>query len=64
VQAGGDDATAHAARAEIFDARAKAEDSLMARGIFTWAAAESRKVTEGTGPQAGPAARLLAPKQD
>ncbi|SDF18916.1 Metallo-beta-lactamase superfamily protein [Blastococcus fimeti] len=64
VQADGGDATAHAARAEIFDARAKAEDSLMARGIFTWAAAESRKVTEGTGPQAGPAARLLAPKQD
>ena len=58
------DATAHAARAEIFAARAKAEDSLMARGIFTWAAGESRKVTEGTGPEAGPASRLLAPQQN
>jgi alkyl sulfatase BDS1-like metallo-beta-lactamase superfamily hydrolase len=64
VQADDSDTTAHAARAEVFDARAKAEESLMARGIFTWAAAESRKVTEGTGPEAGPAARLLAPKQD
>jgi hypothetical protein len=35
----------------------------MARGIFSWAAAESRKVTEGTGPQAGPSARLFAPPQ-
>ena len=64
VQADQSDTAAHAARAEVFDARSKAEDSLMARGIFTWAAAESRKVTDGTGPQAGPAARLLAPKQD
>ena len=64
VQADDSDTTAHAARAEVFDARAKAEESLMARGIFTWAAAESRKVTEGTATQAGPAARLLAPKQD
>ncbi len=61
VQAGPDDATAHAARAEVYEARAKAEDSLMARGIFTWAAAESRKATGGTGAQAGPSARLLAP---
>jgi alkyl sulfatase BDS1-like metallo-beta-lactamase superfamily hydrolase len=64
VQADDSDTTAHAARAEVFDARAKVEESLMARGIFTWAAAESRKVTDGTGPKAGPAARLLAPKQD
>ncbi|MBJ7451639.1 MAG: MBL fold metallo-hydrolase [Blastococcus sp.] len=64
VQADDSDTTAHAARAEVFDARAKAEESLMARGIFTWAAAESRKVTDGTGPKAGPASRLLAPKQD
>jgi alkyl sulfatase BDS1-like metallo-beta-lactamase superfamily hydrolase len=64
VQADDSDTTAHAARAEVFGARAQAEESLMARGIFTWAAAESRKVTDGTGPKAGPAARLLAPKQD
>jgi len=64
VQADDSDTTAHAARAEVFGARAEAEESLMARGIFTWAAAESRKVTDGTGPQAGPSARLLAPKQD
>ncbi|WP_137161723.1 alkyl sulfatase dimerization domain-containing protein [Blastococcus sp. CCUG 61487] len=64
VQADEDDATAHAARADVFEARAKVEDSLMARGIFTWAAAESRKRTGGSGPQAGPSSRLLAPKPE
>jgi alkyl sulfatase BDS1-like metallo-beta-lactamase superfamily hydrolase len=64
VQADADDTTAHAARAEVYDARSKAEDSLMARGIFTWAAGESRKALDGTGPQSGPSARLLAPKSE
>lgn len=59
VQAAPDDDAMHVARAEVNDARAAAEDSLMARGIFTWAAAESRRHTGGTGPVAGPAARLL-----
>ncbi|MFE8946138.1 alkyl sulfatase dimerization domain-containing protein [Streptomyces sp. NPDC007856] len=43
VQAAPDDATVHAARADINEARAEAESSLMAQGIFTWAAAESRQ---------------------
>ncbi len=64
VQADAENQPAHAARAEVYDARAKAEDSLMARGIFSWAAAESRKHTGGAGPEAGPSARLLAAKQD
>ncbi|WP_331730693.1 MBL fold metallo-hydrolase (plasmid) [Kitasatospora sp. NBC_00070] len=32
----------HAARAEVYQARADAEQSLMARGLFTWVATESR----------------------
>ncbi|MGW3175804.1 alkyl sulfatase dimerization domain-containing protein [Streptomyces sp. NPDC001153] len=43
VQAAPDDATAHAARADVNQARAESEASLMAQGIFTWAAAESRE---------------------
>ncbi|NRQ33860.1 MBL fold metallo-hydrolase [Nonomuraea sp. NN258] len=38
-----DDAGVHRVRAEVFAARAAAEQSLMAKGIFTWAAAESAK---------------------
>ncbi|MGI8662455.1 MAG: alkyl sulfatase dimerization domain-containing protein [Acidimicrobiales bacterium] len=34
---------AHAARAEVFAARAGAEPSLMAKGVFRWAEAESRE---------------------
>jgi alkyl sulfatase BDS1-like metallo-beta-lactamase superfamily hydrolase len=37
------DAAIHAVRAEVYAARAKAERSLMARGVFTSAADESRK---------------------
>ncbi|MGW1805550.1 alkyl sulfatase dimerization domain-containing protein [Streptomyces sp. NPDC002078] len=43
VQAAPDDATVHAARADVNQARAEAESSLLAQGIFTWAAAESRQ---------------------
>jgi alkyl sulfatase BDS1-like metallo-beta-lactamase superfamily hydrolase len=43
VQAAPDDATAHAARAHVNQVRAESESSLMAQGIFTWAAAESRR---------------------
>ncbi|MGW6505656.1 alkyl sulfatase dimerization domain-containing protein [Nonomuraea angiospora] len=38
-----DDAGVHRVRAEVFSTRAAGELSLMARGIFAWAAAESRK---------------------
>jgi glyoxylase-like metal-dependent hydrolase (beta-lactamase superfamily II) len=37
-----DDETAHRVRAEVFAARADAEASTMSKGIFSWAAAESR----------------------
>jgi alkyl sulfatase BDS1-like metallo-beta-lactamase superfamily hydrolase len=37
-----DSTSAHAARAEVFSARVKAEPSLMAKGVFGWAEAESR----------------------
>jgi len=38
-----DDAGVHEARAAVFSARAAAEASVMARGIFAWAASESRR---------------------
>ncbi|SDJ59917.1 Alkyl sulfatase dimerisation [Nonomuraea maritima] len=38
-----DDPGVHRVRAEVFAARAAGELSLMAKGVFTWAAAESRK---------------------
>ncbi|MGH2728095.1 MAG: alkyl sulfatase dimerization domain-containing protein, partial [Actinomycetota bacterium] len=37
-----DDPDAHAARAEIYEARVAAEPALMSKGIFGWAARESR----------------------
>ena len=37
-----DDAGVHAARAEVFERRVAAEASLMAKGVFAWAAKESR----------------------
>ena len=40
--AGPDDAGVHAARAEVFERRVAAEASLMAKGVFAWAARESR----------------------
>jgi alkyl sulfatase BDS1-like metallo-beta-lactamase superfamily hydrolase len=41
AQAAPDDADVHAARAEVFGARARAEASVMSRGVFSWAAKES-----------------------
>ncbi|MEV0615299.1 alkyl sulfatase dimerization domain-containing protein [Nonomuraea sp. NPDC050404] len=38
-----DDAGVHRVRAEVFSARAANELSLMAKGVFTWAAEESRR---------------------
>ncbi|NUW38438.1 MBL fold metallo-hydrolase [Nonomuraea sp. SMC257] len=46
VQAAPDDAGLHRIRAEVFAERARSEASLMARGVFAWAAAESRKRSE------------------
>ena len=41
AQAAPDDSGVHRARAAVFTARATAEASVMARGIFSWAASES-----------------------
>lgn len=41
-----DDLKVHAARDEVFSARAAAESSTMARGVFSWAARESRRRAE------------------
>jgi alkyl sulfatase BDS1-like metallo-beta-lactamase superfamily hydrolase len=38
-----DDAGVHAVRAEVYEARVAAEPSLMAKGIFGWAARDSRE---------------------
>ena len=64
AQAAPDDDAVHTARAEVNQARAQAEESLMARGIFTWSAAESRRRTGGPGTVAGAAARLLSPDRN
>lgn len=47
VDADPEDRAAHAARAEVFTALEKAATSTMAKGIYAWAAAESRAVLEG-----------------
>ncbi|MEU8385680.1 alkyl sulfatase dimerization domain-containing protein, partial [Streptosporangium sp. NPDC048865] len=43
ARAAPDDAALHRVRAEVFAARAESEASLMARGVFAWAAEESRR---------------------
>ena len=40
-----DDPAVHQVRAEVNEARAAAEPSLMAQGVFRWAARESRRVS-------------------
>ncbi|GIH80961.1 alkyl sulfatase dimerization domain-containing protein [Planobispora longispora] len=55
VQAAPGDADLHRIRAEVFEARAASEASLMSRGVFAWAAAESRRAA-GTGEAAGTSA--------
>ena len=42
-----EDRTAHTARAEVFTALEKAATSTMAKGVYAWAAAESRAVLDG-----------------
>ena len=46
-QAAPEDRGVHAVRAEVFGARARAEASLMASGIFLWAAHESERRAAG-----------------
>ena len=64
VAAAPGDADLHRVRAEVFAARAEAEASTMSKGIFSWAAAESRARatpaehadrpgSSGSGPRAG-----------
>ncbi|MET8045989.1 alkyl sulfatase dimerization domain-containing protein [Streptosporangium sp. NPDC005286] len=43
VQAAPDDAALHRVRAEVYATRAESEASLMSKGVFTWAAEESRR---------------------
>ncbi|GII60573.1 MBL fold metallo-hydrolase [Sphaerisporangium krabiense] len=47
VQAGPGDHKLHEIRARVYTLRARQETSIMARGVYTWAAAESRSVTSG-----------------
>ena len=44
VQAAPEDREAHGARAEIYDDRRRTETSLMAKGLYGWAARQSREV--------------------
>jgi alkyl sulfatase BDS1-like metallo-beta-lactamase superfamily hydrolase len=46
TQADPDDRDVHAARADVFERRVAAEASTMSRGVFAWAADESRRATE------------------
>ncbi|MFP4513051.1 MAG: alkyl sulfatase dimerization domain-containing protein [Acidimicrobiales bacterium] len=48
TQAAPDDRDAHGARAEIYQARRRAESSLMAKGIYGWAARQSHEVAGDT----------------
>lgn len=47
AQAAPDDAAVHRARADVNERRGEAEASTMAKGIFGWAAVESRERAEG-----------------
>ncbi|MEP6623719.1 MAG: alkyl sulfatase dimerization domain-containing protein [Acidimicrobiia bacterium] len=49
TQAEPDNATAHAVRAEVYARRVAAEASTMAKGVFAWAASESRRALEASG---------------
>jgi len=49
AQAAPDDAEVHRARAEVNEARARAERSTMAKGVYRWAATESRERAAGHG---------------
>ena len=57
-------AEVHAARAEVYDQRRKAETSLMAKGVFKGAKAESEYVVTGEVPEIKMAIAMLDPKDD
>ncbi len=42
-----DDREVHELRARIYEQRRKAETSLMSKGVFSWAASESRRHASG-----------------
>jgi hypothetical protein len=50
AQAAGDDPVVHAARAAVYRERVAAEASVMAQGVFAWAAAESERCVEAADP--------------
>ncbi|MFB4313885.1 alkyl sulfatase dimerization domain-containing protein [Actinomadura sp. 21ATH] len=49
ILAAPDDPAVHRVHADVYGTRAAAEESLMARGIFGWAAARSQKIADSTG---------------
>jgi len=53
AQAAPNTASVHQTRAEVFGARARAEASTMAKGVFSWAEAESQRRAEELGPGSG-----------
>lgn len=58
TQADPENAALHEVRAEVYGARAKAEPSLMATGVFKWAANESRRAS-GQEEEPGSLRRLV-----
>jgi alkyl sulfatase BDS1-like metallo-beta-lactamase superfamily hydrolase len=59
VGAAPEDVEAHEARAQIFARRAEIETSMMAKGIYAWAEAESRAALSGRAPAAEPSGSVL-----
>ena len=53
TQAEPDDAMVHGIRAAVYRRRVAAEASVMAQGVFAWAAAESERRLEAAGPVGG-----------
>lgn len=53
AQAAPEDRSVHAARAEVFERRVAAEASTMAKGVYAWAARESRERAERSGAGGG-----------
>ncbi len=53
TQAEPDNLTAHAVRADVYSRRVAAEASTMAKGVFAWAASESRRAAEAPAANEG-----------
>ncbi|GAA2613437.1 alkyl sulfatase dimerization domain-containing protein [Actinomadura fulvescens] len=60
TQAEPNDVDLHAVRAEVYAARAEAEPSLMATGVYTWAANESRRLAGAAEDDGTSLPRLIA----